>query len=278
MKKKVFVLMLTLCLVAILAACGCDHEWNAANCTDPKTCVLCNETQGEALGHKWVDATCTDPKKCSVCHLTEGNALEHDWQDATTEAPKTCANCQATEGSRIITDPRFTTEATKDLYGTWSCEQVYTAEMMGTEGYLDELSCTLYYEFTNTGELIGTVEIHDRDAYLDATKKMTRDVMLETLAYQGISESQADDAMKAAYGMTLDEYVAAYIDSIDLDDIFGATAFDGVYYVGQNGLYSSDSWYGEFECEAYTLEGDTLTIELAEPMDGQQTLVLKKVK
>lgn len=261
MKKRLLMFVLMLGIIGLLAGCGCDHEWNAATCTAPKTCSLCSETEGEALGHKWEAATCLVPEKCSVCHETKGEALGHNWEEATTEAPKTCTNCQATEGSKLNTDPRFTTAATKDLHGKWSCEVVFTGEMMGTTGYLDEMPCTLYYEFTNVGDLIGTVEIHDRLAYLEAVKKMTRDATLQTLSYQGIGESQADTAMMNAYGMTLDQYVDAYIDSIDLDDIFGAMVMNGVYYVGQNGIYASDSWYGEFECSAYTLEDGVLIIE-----------------
>ncbi len=33
----------------------------------------------DALGHTWLDATCTEPKTCSVCQATEGDALGHSW-------------------------------------------------------------------------------------------------------------------------------------------------------------------------------------------------------
>ncbi len=278
MKKNLFVLSLALVMLVIFTSCGCDHEWNAATCTTPKTCALCSEVQGEALGHNWEAATCLLPEKCSVCHEIKGEALGHNWEDATTETPKTCTNCQLTEGSKLNTDPRFTTASTKDLYGKWACEITYTGEMLGTTGYLDEMTCTMYYAFNNVGDLICTVEIHDKLAYLDAMKKMTRDITLQTLAYQGIGESQADEAMKAAYGMTLDEYVNTYIDSIDLDEIFGAAKAEYVYYVGQNGLYTSDSWLGEFTCEEYTLAGDTLTVKLAQPLGDMDTMVLTRTE
>ena len=77
------------------------HTWVDANCTAPKTCSVCSETEGEALGHTWVDANCTTPKTCSVCSETEGEALGHTWKDATTEAPKTCESCDATEGDPL---------------------------------------------------------------------------------------------------------------------------------------------------------------------------------
>ena len=56
------------------------HDWQEATCESPKTCSVCNTTEGEALGHTWVDATCTTPKTCSVCEATEGAVLSHDYK------------------------------------------------------------------------------------------------------------------------------------------------------------------------------------------------------
>ena len=39
----------------------CAHSWTAATCTAPKTCTLCGETEGSALGHSYVSGA------CSVC-------------------------------------------------------------------------------------------------------------------------------------------------------------------------------------------------------------------
>ena len=88
-----------LCLVVlILIGCVCKHEWREATCTEPKTCTLCGETEGEALGHKWSSATCASPKTCVRCGMTEGEALGHDWIEATCTEPKTCHRCGTTEG------------------------------------------------------------------------------------------------------------------------------------------------------------------------------------
>ena len=78
-----------------------SHIWADATCTDPKTCSVCGETTGNALGHKWSDATCTEPKTCTRCGLTEGNALGHKWSDATCTEPKTCTRCGLTEGNAL---------------------------------------------------------------------------------------------------------------------------------------------------------------------------------
>ena len=74
------------------------HNWNKADCTTPKTCKVCGETEGKAAGHDWKAATCVSPKTCKVCGKTEGGLVNHDWNAATCVTPKTCKDCGATEG------------------------------------------------------------------------------------------------------------------------------------------------------------------------------------
>lgn len=69
-------------LVFIVLIIPCDHEWEEATCTQPRTCWICEETEGEPLGHAWQEASCTQPKTCEVCGDTEGDILAHtegDW-------------------------------------------------------------------------------------------------------------------------------------------------------------------------------------------------------
>lgn len=103
------------------------HDWEAATCTEPKTCKVCGETEGEALGHDWEwvvdeEATCgKDGKKheeCKVCgeKRNEGTKIDatgdHKWEwvvdkEATTteegekhEECKVCGN-KRNEGTKI---------------------------------------------------------------------------------------------------------------------------------------------------------------------------------
>ena len=304
--KKIWIAVLALVMLLLLAGCGCEHEWEDANCETPKTCKLCDETEGAPLGHTWNAATCTEaktcdvcnktegeakghsweaatcllPEKCSVCHETRGEALSHNWQEATTEAPKTCANCQLTEGGRLITDPRFTTASTKELHGKWYCDVTLTGKMLEMEGYIDKLNCTMHYEFGKTGELKASLEVHDMFAFQNALKKMTVDALYAEFAYSyGYDKTTANLAMQAAYGMTVEEYADTYVESVDMDEIFEEYgAFDGVYYVGQNGIYMALSWNNTFECSTYTLENGVLIIAEETLEEGGEPLQFKRVE
>lgn len=97
--KKLLTVFLFVMLV--FSGCGHTHEWKNATCTEPRKCVTCGETEGEALGHKWEEATCVSPKTCSVCGLTEGSPTDHIWVEATCAAPKTCSVCGKTEGTAL---------------------------------------------------------------------------------------------------------------------------------------------------------------------------------
>ena len=102
MSRHLTSLLVSCCLALLLAACGHEHVWKAATCTEPATCEECGETEGEPLGHTWVEATCTEPKICSVCGETEGEPLGHDWQPATHESPETCSRCGETRGDVLL--------------------------------------------------------------------------------------------------------------------------------------------------------------------------------
>ncbi len=122
MRKGRMSIVLTLMVGAMmLSACGHEHTWEEATCTEPKTCSECGETEGEALGHTWKEATCTEAKTCSVCGETEGEALGHTWVEATCTTPKTCSVCGATEGEALghqVSEWETTEEASCSEEGT----------------------------------------------------------------------------------------------------------------------------------------------------------------
>ncbi len=89
------------------------HSWIAADCDTAKTCSVCGETEGEALGHSY-NAVVTEPDcvnggyttyTCSACGDSyKGDytaALGHDWIAADCDTAKTCSVCGATEGEAL---------------------------------------------------------------------------------------------------------------------------------------------------------------------------------
>lgn len=100
MKRRILMLALVILLTACLTACGCEHEWAEANCQTPKTCTLCEKTEGEIGDHNWEDATCNAPKTCTVCALTEGDVKPHTVVEANYQVGETCSDCGA-----VLSDP-----------------------------------------------------------------------------------------------------------------------------------------------------------------------------
>ena len=260
MKKKLSIMILALCCLLVFTGCCFHKEWYAANCTTPKTCVECGETEGEALGHTWEEATCTTPKTCTACHLTEGEALGHVWADATTEAPKTCTTCAATEGERIITDERFTTASTIDLHGKWLAELSIPSEMFGIEGFDGAMDLQVSIELGNDGTMYMGYTTVNGEAFTSALVDYTVQTVYDETAAMGASKEETDTAFMDEYGMTVQEYVEATFEEVDFAAIFEAMSITGVYYVDGGKLYTGISWDMELGASDFTLEGDTLTL------------------
>lgn len=147
MKRTLLVIMVLL-VAFCLTACGCEHEWNEATCTTPKTCKLCEATEGEVAAHQWQDATCIDPKTCKDCKTTEGEAAGHTWEEATCTDAKTCKVCKETEGEALghtwaeatCTEAKICTvcsekegEALGHTADSWTVEKEPTCAELGAE-------------------------------------------------------------------------------------------------------------------------------------------------
>ena len=110
MKKKLIISILCTALtVGLIAGCGSTQSDTSIETVESvvepaETSEVSEETVEEDPckdGHTWIEATCTEPKTCSVCGETEGEPLEHEWENATLDAPKTCKLCGLTEGDPV---------------------------------------------------------------------------------------------------------------------------------------------------------------------------------
>lgn len=135
--KKLLVILVTAALCLILASCECDHDWEKADCTTPKTCSECGETKGDARGHEWIAATCEEAKYCSVCEALEGEPLGHSWEPATCTEAEYCTTCKETKGTAVGHKPgdwTITVETTCSKEGTETstcsvCQKTITREI-----------------------------------------------------------------------------------------------------------------------------------------------------
>lgn len=103
-KKRLIVTIFSMLLVLLLNGCCVFHEWSEATCIDPKTCLKCEKTEGEALGHSesgWIveaEPTCeTDGRKYIICTSCDEelnadvlSALGHVESDWIIDAEVTC--------------------------------------------------------------------------------------------------------------------------------------------------------------------------------------------
>ena len=84
------------------------HTWQEATCTAPKTCSVCSETEGEALGHNtegviWSSDADYHWKDCKVCGADQEVAA-HDQNDTAhndTHHWKECSVCGKTIGEQL---------------------------------------------------------------------------------------------------------------------------------------------------------------------------------
>ncbi len=89
--KRFVSICAAIALALSLSACGHTHTWIDATCTKAKTCSICGEQEGEALGHTWGGETCTTSKTCAVCGKTEGVPKGHSVAQWTVTTEPTCA-------------------------------------------------------------------------------------------------------------------------------------------------------------------------------------------
>ena len=240
--KRIFAVLLAIFMLAVtLSACGCRHQWEAANCNAPKTCKLCGETVGNRMGHHWSNATCTENKTCTRCGAIGEEALGHSWVEATTEAPKTCRICSATEGERIITDERFTTATSAPFVGTWEGQLSVPCADLGYTGINTPMVFNVTLTFGKAGEFTSKVELASGLTMKNEVIRLAAEDLYA--GYANMDRDAADAAMKALMGVTVTEYATYYVQQKNYtykDPI--TSQMSGVYYVQEGQVHAAAQW------------------------------------
>lgn len=191
--KKIFALICMIVTLLALCACnkevpattavpttvpattvttGCVHQYKDADCATPKTCTLCGETRGEALGHDYVEGVCS---RCADVDATFVTLTEGLWKtDAISEDGSQLENItlQFFEGSnamlgagiyqRLSDVPEGERDPSMENEENW---YDYSGEIYYYAGYAvfnelsysvagNEITCTLTIDGEQAGTLI----------------------------------------------------------------------------------------------------------------------------
>ena len=124
------------------------------------------------------------------------------------------------------TEPELTAEEL--ILGTWVIEVELTDELLGVDDFNTNVTLPMTITFEEDGTLImGWLEddLEDRIAELenDLVAYMC-ELMYSEMEASGYSREETDEAFEAAYGFTVEDYCAEYVEAMDLaSNMFGAT-------------------------------------------------------
>jgi hypothetical protein len=280
MKKYIYCLFLLIFTMLCFNGCAHEHEYAEATCTEPATCTICGETEGEPLGHDYAEATCLAPMTCKVCGETQGEladhtytvtdcsvdvycevckelqheATEHSFIEATCTEPKKCENCEVTEG-----EPLGHTNTESDCTKDDICEVCGEVIRTAAEHTFAEATCTEPKTCTvcaaTEGEPLGH-QFSEATCTTAATCAVCKETTGSPLSHSYAQTAQVIENHKinTTYTCSLcgDSYVdsrnyvteaSAYSDMIALKSSYpdGTPWDNSVSYTWKGGIYSSGS-------------------------------------
>lgn len=163
------------------------------------------------------------------------------------------------------------------IIGKWNCEMnigeaigAYMEESAGASGLAPdtELRMNLILEFKDDGKAEMTVKVNEDDfkKYIEELCDKMIDYLYDTLAAQGLSESDVDALIQMQYGMTMREYVDENMETAMDDALDQITNTSTMYYKldEEAGVIYTAETEEELEEKAegfeYKLDGNKLTI------------------
>lgn len=163
-------------VVAVLFATHvlCIHEWQAATCTEPEICSICNRTQGEPLGHQVSKWRTTIEPTCTSVGEQVGN----------------CGRCEVRLSEELAMLPH--TE------GAWETTQDWMLNSAGNVEAGEQVTkCTVCGTVLQTKELIPELTTAEEGAcklamqLLFSDTGMSRDFLIQQLESQGFRTAEA---------------------------------------------------------------------------------------
>ncbi len=186
-----------------------------------------------------------------------------------------------TEPTTVPTESRypFDAEEADYLFGLWQSELTVDEEMLGLPGLGKSFKLTVYVEFDDLGMVYTYVDKTEAEAAFNKlfdnknVRKFVKNACYAQLEEQGYSKKEAEEMIKQTYGMTMDEYVDLYIETVRDTMDFEGMSTNTHYYAEGNDLYVlSPSGVGWEEYSIEVRDGK-MTIQEAVSPDGEFFLI-----
>lgn len=189
---------------------------------------------------------------------------------ATTAATTTATTAPATdktEPSASEPNASFDPAQAAPVIGVWQFQYTIPAETFDLEGFETPLNVQMVYTLSEDATWSITIDWDKTEAeiteFSKALSTYTSDLMYKQFADQNLDKDQANEAMQQQYGKTVEEYVDELIaQSLSTEALAASTPEEsGTYYVEGNSLHLRNRSSIAEEVIAFTLEGDTLTLQ-----------------
>lgn len=159
------------------------------------------------------------------------------------------------------------------LVGTWQFQFKQDSAELGLDGFETPLVIEMVYTLGEDSTWSITVDWDKTSKALaeftESLSTYTVDLMYAQFAEQNLDKDQANEAMKAQYGQTIEEYVDSMLaESLDPGTLAKSTPEEsGTYTVDGNVLHMEYASSSTKENISFKLDGDTLTLESSDAAD-----------
>lgn len=180
------------------------------------------------------------------------------------------------EDTTAPTEPLvFDPVAAQPLFGSWELAVTVNSADMGIEGLDAKMVYSMIFTFTEEGQYIVSLDQEAADAaaarFREEMEAFLAETMYAAFEKQDLGKEAANEAMKAQYGKTVEEYARESAANVDPRAMFKIMASTGDYFV-RDGQIFTPTGGGEYEVNNFTLQGDTLTFQDTSLSEKWETL------
>lgn len=165
-------------------------------------------------------------------------------------------------------------DTSKELIGTWESEMDYSSAIKAELG-------SDYADLETSFELKMILEFHEDGTYsMYADEEVARasvdQLVSDLVSYDaervyaeyeanGMTRSEADEAIQQQFGSTLEEYLQeAYSSELDAESLVSDMHTEGVFEAKGDKLFMDEVEISPNVYDAFKVEGDTLTVDIPE--------------